>query len=158
MELKTGDPEFAILFPPPSENVVKEERLVHAKLRVVAGTDYTGPRQEVYAAPVETVIAGTGRPADDLAAEANAAVLACELKPGLTIGEALRWVCGEYETYDQKTMDELYFSLRRLGLIPHPEHLGEEGLAHIRWMDKLVGAYPSLARYRESLEALSVLS
>jgi hypothetical protein len=158
-ELKTGDPDFVIIFAYPSEDVVEEEWCMHAKLRVVAGTDYTGPGREVYDLPVEAAIATVSeKTAEDLAAEANAAVLACELKPGLTVGAALRWICGEYETYDEKTMDELYLSLKRIGLVPHLEPSGEEGLAHIRWLDKLVGAYPCLARYRESLADLPVLS
>lgn len=85
------------------------------------------------------------------AAEANAALLSCELRPGLTIGAALRWLCGEYETYDEKTMNEFFFSLKSIGLAPHLESSELAGLAHIRWPEKLIAAYPALKQFSELL-------
>lgn len=92
------------------------------------------------------------QPESEPAANANAALLACELRPGLTIGAALRWICGEYEHYDEKAQNDLFFSLKSIGLAPHLESSELEGLAHIRWPEKLIAAYPVLEQFKELLD------
>lgn len=97
-------------------------------------------------------------PLDTVASPARAAVMACALTPALSVGEALHWVCGGYEVYDEPSIEALNTALDRVGLAPYWEKDNElEGWGRIRWLAPLLGAYPQLMPYEAVLRENPVL-
>ncbi|WP_162634342.1 hypothetical protein [Ralstonia sp. GX3-BWBA] len=133
-------------------------------LRLVAGTDVTGPaRNRARARPKRVA-----KPeVDTKTLEAQARVIICGLKPGLEgksvealIAEKCRILDGDFEIKAVQRCSRIGFTLRAIGIHPHAALPDEEvdvaAYGIVIDPTKLLKACPALKPYAQVLEGLTL--
>jgi hypothetical protein len=156
-EFRTVDPGFRIVYTQTVTDVVAAEREMHARLRIVAGTDFKGAGKETYNLTPEVALKAVRSEQGDLVAQAHAAVQACKLPDGLTIGAALRWVM-DPEVFDDDVVAGMMRALSRVGIHSNFEvEEGHDALGYLWSPDRLLAAYPELAPHKPHLREYAAL-
>lgn len=87
----------------------------------------------------------------DVAAELSAAILQLELAPRLTVRDALCWLGGGYEVYDEDVCIELTSQLIRIGIVAQTYDASATYIGCVLIPDKLLQVHPHLQPYRDLL-------
>ena len=123
---------------------------MQTKLRIVAGTSFSGAGPEARDASMDTGLRTVAdKPLPGPAQTAHNAILACKLPDGTTIGVALHWLQGGYDVYDEDVIFKLGMALSRVGVHANENHEPVyDALGYIWEPAALIDTYHHLAEYR----------